>query len=93
MLSLKTGIFHVQYIVRKGEPIIIEICRSAPTVEVLAHDARGILKYLSENTFDFEDQFIVENEIPADLVKISSSKIFFEKATKTEARMILYAFL
>lgn len=30
LLSLKTGIFHVQYILRKGEPIIIEICRRAP---------------------------------------------------------------
>lgn len=30
MLSLKTGIFHVQYILRKEEPVIIEICRRAP---------------------------------------------------------------
>ncbi len=31
LLSLKTGIFHIQYILRdKKEPIIIEICRRAP---------------------------------------------------------------
>ncbi len=30
LLSLKTGIFHVQYILREGEPVIIEICRRAP---------------------------------------------------------------
>ncbi len=30
LLSLKTGIFHVQYILRAGEPVIIEICRRAP---------------------------------------------------------------
>lgn len=29
-LSLKIGIFHVQYILRNGEPIIIEICRRPP---------------------------------------------------------------
>ena len=30
LLALKTGIFHVQFILRNGEPIIIEICRRAP---------------------------------------------------------------
>ena len=30
LLSLKTGIFHIQYILRDEEPIIIEICRRAP---------------------------------------------------------------
>ena len=30
LLSLKDGIFHVQYILRQGEPVIIEICRRAP---------------------------------------------------------------
>ncbi|HRS97018.1 MAG TPA: ATP-grasp domain-containing protein [Smithella sp.] len=30
LLSLKDGIFHVQYILRAGEPVIIEICRRAP---------------------------------------------------------------
>lgn len=30
LLSLTTGIFHIQYILHKGEPIIIEICRRAP---------------------------------------------------------------
>jgi biotin carboxylase len=30
LLSLKTGIFHIQYILRGEEPIIIEICRRAP---------------------------------------------------------------
>ncbi len=30
LLSLGTGIFHVQYILRDGEPVIIEICRRAP---------------------------------------------------------------
>jgi len=30
LLNLKTGIFHIQYILRQGEPIIIEICRRAP---------------------------------------------------------------
>jgi biotin carboxylase len=30
LLSLKTGIFHIQYILRHGEPVIIEICRRAP---------------------------------------------------------------
>ena len=30
ILSLKTGIFHIQYILRNDEPIIIEICRRAP---------------------------------------------------------------
>jgi biotin carboxylase len=29
-LSLKTGIFHIQYILRGDEPVIIEICRRAP---------------------------------------------------------------
>jgi biotin carboxylase len=30
LLSLKTGIFHIQYILRGEDPIIIEICRRAP---------------------------------------------------------------
>jgi biotin carboxylase len=30
LLSLKTGIFHIQYIVNDNTPIIIEICRRAP---------------------------------------------------------------
>ncbi len=30
LLSLKTGIFHIQYILRKEQPVIIEICRRAP---------------------------------------------------------------
>jgi biotin carboxylase len=30
ILSLKTGIFHIQYILQDDEPIIIEICRRAP---------------------------------------------------------------
>lgn len=30
LLSLTTGIFHLQYILRNEEPIIIEICRRAP---------------------------------------------------------------
>jgi biotin carboxylase len=30
LLSLKTGIFHIQYILRDDEPVIIEICRRAP---------------------------------------------------------------
>jgi len=30
LLSLKTGIFHIQYILRGEEPVIIEICRRAP---------------------------------------------------------------
>ncbi len=30
LLALKTGIFHIQYILREGEPVIIEICRRAP---------------------------------------------------------------
>jgi biotin carboxylase len=30
LLSLKTGIFHIQYILRDQEPVIIEICRRAP---------------------------------------------------------------
>lgn len=30
LLSLKTGIFHIQFILRGEEPIIIEICRRAP---------------------------------------------------------------
>jgi len=30
LLSLKTGIFHVQYILHNQEPVIIEICRRAP---------------------------------------------------------------
>jgi biotin carboxylase len=30
LLQLKTGIFHIQYILRGGEPFIIEICRRAP---------------------------------------------------------------
>ncbi len=30
LLSLRNGIFHVQFILRDGEPVIIEICRRAP---------------------------------------------------------------
>ena len=30
LLSLKDGIFHVQFILSNGEPVIIEICRRAP---------------------------------------------------------------
>lgn len=30
LLNLKDGIFHIQFILRKQEPIIIEICRRAP---------------------------------------------------------------
>lgn len=30
LLSLKTGIFHIQYILHGEEPVIIEICRRAP---------------------------------------------------------------
>ncbi|MDY0170286.1 MAG: hypothetical protein RBS80_27325 [Thermoguttaceae bacterium] len=30
LLSLKTGIFHLQYILQGEEPVIIEICRRAP---------------------------------------------------------------
>ena len=30
ILELKSGIFHVQYILKNNEPIIIEICRRAP---------------------------------------------------------------
>jgi biotin carboxylase len=30
LLSLKTGIFHIQYILRDTEPVIVEICRRAP---------------------------------------------------------------
>ena len=30
LLSLKTGIFHIQYILRGEQPVIIEICRRAP---------------------------------------------------------------
>ncbi|MCV9884672.1 ATP-grasp domain-containing protein [Metabacillus halosaccharovorans] len=30
LLSLKDGIFHVQYIIKNNEPIIIEICRRPP---------------------------------------------------------------
>ena len=30
LLSLKTGIFHIQYVLRDGDPVIIEICRRAP---------------------------------------------------------------
>ena len=30
LLSLKTGIFHVQFILREDEPVIIEICRRPP---------------------------------------------------------------
>ena len=30
ILSLKTGIFHIQYILKGEDPIIIEICRRAP---------------------------------------------------------------
>jgi len=45
LLSLKTGIFHVQYLLRKGEPVIIEICRRAPGdlyVKLVEH-ATGVL--------------------------------------------------
>lgn len=45
LLSLKTGIFHIQYILRKGEPVIIEICRRAPGdlyVKLVEH-ATGVL--------------------------------------------------
>ena len=45
LLSLKTGIFHVQYILREGEPVIIEICRRAPGdlyVKLVEH-ATGVL--------------------------------------------------
>jgi biotin carboxylase len=45
LLSLKTGIFHVQYILRKGEPVIIEICRRAPGdlyIKLVEH-ATGVL--------------------------------------------------
>jgi len=45
LLSLKTGIFHVQYILRKEEPVIIEICRRAPGdlyVKLVEH-ATGVL--------------------------------------------------
>lgn len=30
LLSLKTGIFHIQYILKGEDPVIIEICRRAP---------------------------------------------------------------
>ena len=30
ILSLKTGIFHVQFVLRNGKPVIIEICRRPP---------------------------------------------------------------
>jgi len=30
LLQLKTGIFHIQYILRGDDPVIIEICRRAP---------------------------------------------------------------
>lgn len=30
LLSLKTGIFHIQYILNEEEPVIVEICRRAP---------------------------------------------------------------
>ncbi|RKZ53866.1 MAG: phosphoribosylglycinamide synthetase [Candidatus Parabeggiatoa sp. nov. 3] len=45
LLSLKTGIFHVQYILRKGKPVIIEICRRAPGdlyIKLVEH-ATGVL--------------------------------------------------
>ncbi|OQY48102.1 MAG: hypothetical protein B6247_25620 [Candidatus Parabeggiatoa sp. nov. 2] len=45
LLSLKTGIFHIQYILRKEEPVIIEICRRAPGdlyVKLVEH-ATGVL--------------------------------------------------
>jgi len=45
LLSLKTGIFHVQYILRKEEPVIIEICRRAPGdlyIKLVEH-ATGVL--------------------------------------------------
>ncbi|MEK8019690.1 MAG: ATP-grasp domain-containing protein [Candidatus Parabeggiatoa sp.] len=45
LLSLKTGIFHVQYILKKGEPVIIEICRRAPgdLYIKLVEQATGVL--------------------------------------------------
>lgn len=30
LLSLKDGVFHIQYILRENEPVIIEICRRSP---------------------------------------------------------------
>lgn len=30
LLNLKTGIFHIQYILQRDKPVIIEICRRAP---------------------------------------------------------------
>ena len=30
LLQLKTGIFHIQYILHDGEPVLIEVCRRAP---------------------------------------------------------------
>jgi len=45
ILSLKTGIFHIQYILRNDEPVIIEICRRAPGdlyVKLVEH-ATGLL--------------------------------------------------
>ena len=48
-------------------------------MEVLANDAGEILKYLSKDQFNFENQFIAENKVSVDLVKISSSKIFFTR--------------
>lgn len=30
LLSLKTGIFHIQYILNEEDPVIVEICRRAP---------------------------------------------------------------
>jgi biotin carboxylase len=44
LLSLKTGIFHIQYILHNGRPIIIEICRRAPgdLYIRLVHIATGV---------------------------------------------------
>jgi biotin carboxylase len=44
LLNLKTGIFHIQYILREGEPFIIEICRRAPgdLYTQFVHVATGI---------------------------------------------------
>ncbi|MCV6636795.1 ATP-grasp domain-containing protein [Candidatus Albibeggiatoa sp. nov. NOAA] len=44
LLSLKDGIFHVQYILHNGEPVIIEICRRSPGdlyIQLVAH-ATGV---------------------------------------------------
>ncbi|MCA9003644.1 MAG: ATP-grasp domain-containing protein [Planctomycetaceae bacterium] len=44
LLNLKTGIFHIQYILQRDKPVIIEICRRAPGdlyIEFVKH-ATGI---------------------------------------------------